>query len=189
MQKHPLVKQILFSREEIKTRTAEVAKEIEDFYKTQDLKDNTLLLVGLLKGCIPFYAEFMTNFNFECDTDFMVVSSYRGGTKTSGDPKIMLDVNTSLKDRDILIVEDIIDSGYTLEYVKNYFLNRGAKTVRVLTLLDKPEGRQVVITPDWSCFTIANEFVIGFGLDYQERLRNLPYVGICDTSKLKDWKW
>ncbi|WP_031543309.1 hypoxanthine phosphoribosyltransferase [Mesoplasma photuris] len=185
--KHPLVKEIIFSREQIQERTKVLAEEISQYYKEQ--KTESLLCIGLLKGCIPFYAEFIANYNGNCETDYMVVSSYRGGIKTSGEPKILLDVNTPLKDRDVLIIEDIIDSGFTLEYIKHYFINRGAKSVKIVTLLDKKVGRKADIKPDWYGFDVDDEFIIGYGLDYQEKLRNLPYIATCDTDKLKDWKW
>ncbi len=119
----------------------------------------------------------------------MVVSSYHGSTSSNSAPKINLDLNTDVKDRDILIVEDIINTGFTLKYVKEYLLNKGAKSVKILTMLDKPSGRKIDLTPDWVCFTIDPCFVIGYGLDYQEKIRNLPYVAVCDTTKLDDWKW
>ncbi|AUM62430.1 hypoxanthine phosphoribosyltransferase [Spiroplasma monobiae] len=189
MEKHPLVKEILFSKEQIDTRTAELAEEIDKYYESQDVKENTVILIGLLKGCVPFMANFIKYFKHECQTEYMVVSSYLGGTKTVGEPKINLDLNISIKDKHILIIEDIIDSGITLDYIKNYLAFKGAKEVKVVTLLDKPEGRTVDMEADWSGFTIKKEFIIGYGLDYEERLRNLPYVAICDTDKLKDWKW
>ncbi|AUB31297.1 hypoxanthine phosphoribosyltransferase [Spiroplasma floricola] len=189
MENHPLVKEILFSKEEIEVRTKQLAREIESYYKSRDVKENTVILIGLLKGCIPFMADFIKNFDHECQTEYMVVSSYLGGTKTTGEPKINLDLNISIKDKHILIIEDVIDSGITLEYIKNYLSLKGAKEVKVVTLLDKREGRKVNIEADWSGFVIKNEFVIGYGLDYDERLRNLPYVAVCDVDKLKDWKW
>lgn len=189
MKIHPLVKDILFTREQISNRTAQVAKEIVQHYQAAEVQDNTVLVIGLLKGCVPFMAEFLANFEMECETDYMVVSSYKGGLKTSGEPKIVLDVNTTIKNRDVLIVEDVIDSGITLEYMKSYFLNRGAKSVKILTMIDKAGNREVDVTPDWTCFNIGPEFIIGFGLDYEERLRNLPYVATCDLRKLKNWKW
>ncbi|AVN65190.1 hypoxanthine phosphoribosyltransferase [Mesoplasma florum] len=189
MKLHPLVKNVLFTEEQIKERTIEVAKEIKSFYEQNDKEDQSLLVIGLLKGCIPFYQTFCMNFDFLIDMDFMVVSSYLGGTKSSGEPKINLDVNMSVKDRNILIVEDIVESGLTLEFVQNYLLNKGAKSVKILTMLDKPTERKVDIKPDWTCFSIPKHFVIGYGLDYQEKLRNLPYVAVCDTDKLADWKW
>ncbi|PCS15584.1 hypoxantine-guanine phosphorybosyltransferase [Lactococcus cremoris subsp. tructae] len=107
----------------------------------------------------------------------MTVSSYHGGTKSSGEVKLILDVDTAVKGREILIVEDIIDTGRTLKYLKELLEHRGAN-VKIVTLLDKPEGRIVEIKPDYSGFTIPNEFVVGFGLDYEENYRNLPYVGV-----------
>ncbi|ATZ16205.1 hypoxanthine phosphoribosyltransferase [Entomoplasma freundtii] len=187
--KHPLVKKVLIDSDQIKKRTKELASQISEYYRSQNINDNTVLLVGLLKGCIPFMAEFMNNFDYECDTDYMVMSSYQGGTKADGNPKIVLDLNSNLKGRHILILEDVIDSGLTLDFVKRYFYNRQAADVKIVTLIDKPMKRKVDLQPDWSGFEIGDEFLIGFGLDYQERLRNLPYVASCDVSKLKDWKW
>lgn len=192
MNKHPLVKEIIFTNEQITTRTKAVAAEISTFYEQQttEIKEHTVLILGLLKGCVPFYAEFLKHFGYECETDFMVVSSYRGTTKTSGEPKIVLDVNTTLKDKDILIVEDVIDSGLTLKYIKAYLIGKGAKTVRIVTLIDKNNPTRVAgIQADWSCFKMEDEFILGFGLDYQERLRNLPYIGTIDEEQAKNWKW
>lgn len=187
--KHPLVKEILIDNDQIKKRSKELATEISNHYKSQNIADNTVLLVGLLKGCIPFMAEFMNNFDYECDTDYMVMSSYGGGTKAGANPKIVLDLNSDLKGRHILIIEDVIDSGLTLDFVKRYFYSREAADVKIVTLIDKPKQRKVELKPDWSGFEIGDEFLIGFGLDYQERLRNLPYVASCDIDKLKKWKW
>lgn len=149
MKKHPLAKEILFTDKQIQERTIEVAQEIKAFYeKTPNETNNSLLVIGLLKGCIPFYQTFCMNFDYEMEMDFMVISSYLGGTKSNGEPKINLDVNSPIKDRDILIVEDIIESGVTLEYVKKYLLNKGAKSVKILTMLDKPTERKVDIHAD-----------------------------------------
>ncbi|ATZ19966.1 Hypoxanthine-guanine phosphoribosyltransferase [Mesoplasma lactucae ATCC 49193] len=191
MKKHPLVKEILFTNEQIEEATKKVATQVSDYYKAQnDIWENTVLILGLLKGCVPFYASFLKHFDYECETDFMVVSSYRGTTKTSGDPKIVLDVNTTVKGKDILIVEDVIDSGLTLKYIKAYLMSRGAKSVKIVTLIDKRNKNRVSgIEADWHCFTMGEEFIVGFGLDYQERLRNLPYIGIIDEEKRKNWKW
>ncbi|WP_342275568.1 hypoxanthine phosphoribosyltransferase [Spiroplasma endosymbiont of Cantharis lateralis] len=189
MKTHPLVKKILFNQEEIDKRTSELATEIESYYRQQNVKDNTVIIVGLLKGCVPFMANFIKHFNHECQTEYMVVSSYMGGTKTSGEPKINLDLNLSIKDKHVLIIEDIIDSGITLNYIKKYISFKGAKEVKIVTLLDKKEGRVVPIKSDWVGFEIANEFVIGYGLDYDERLRNLPYIAVCDVEKIENWKW
>ncbi|AGJ90586.1 hypoxanthine phosphoribosyltransferase [Mycoplasma putrefaciens] len=186
---HPLVKRVLFTKDQIQSRAKQVAVEVENYYKNQQLKDNSLLVVGLLKGCAPFFADFCMNCDLTMEMEFMVVSSYCGTTSSKHQPKIILDLQTEAKDRDILLVEDIIDTGATLQYIKQYLIDKGARSVKIITMLDKPEGRVVDIKADWVCFTIEREFVIGYGLDYQEKIRNLPYVAVCDTDKLKDWKW
>lgn len=186
---HPLVKEILFDREQINVRSQELALQITEYYKKQDVQENTITMIGLLKGCVPFMANFLDHFEYNCRTEYMVVSSYLGGTKSSSEPKINLDINMSIKGQHILIVEDIIDSGLTLDYVKRYLYFKGAKEVKIVTLLDKPEGRKIDLKSDWFGFEVQNQFLIGFGLDYEERLRNLPYVAICETSKLDDWEW
>lgn len=189
MQLHPLVKEILHSKEEINTRAKQLAEEITKYYQSQEVLENTVTLIGLLKGCIPFMANFLNHFHYNNRTEYMVVSSYLGGTKASAEPKINLDLNMTVKGQHILIIEDIIDSGLTLDYVKRYLYFKGAKSVKIVTLLDKPEGRKVDLKPDWFGFLVQNQFLIGFGLDYEERLRDLPYVAICEISKLKNWKW
>lgn len=190
MQKlHPLVKKVLFTKEEIESKTKEVTKEIEKYYSDKNMIDNSLLVLGLLKGCLPFFTNFCMNCDLTMEMEFMVVSSYKGTTMAETEPKILLDLQTDVRDRDILIVEDIIDTGATLKYVYDYLLDSGARSVKILTMLDKPSRRIADIQADWACFTIEPEFVIGYGLDYQEKIRNLPYVAICDTDKLKDWKW
>ncbi|AHB36026.1 hypoxanthine phosphoribosyltransferase [Spiroplasma apis] len=187
--KHPLVKKIIFTNEQIEARTKQLGEEITNYYKNSKVKENTVILIGLLKGCVPFLSTFMKYFDFQCQSEYMAVSSYLGGTKTSGEPKINLDLNLSLKDKHVLIVEDIVDSGITLNYIKQYLSLKGAKEVKIVCLLDKPEGRKIDIKPDWFGFEVENQFLIGYGLDYQERLRNLPYVAVCDIEKLEDWKW
>ncbi|WP_338970255.1 hypoxanthine phosphoribosyltransferase [Spiroplasma endosymbiont of Labia minor] len=190
MKLHPLIKNVLYNFDQIEERTKELAKEISKYYDEQeDIQDNNVLLVGILKGCVPFMGVFLKYFDYNCETHYMVVSSYLGSTKSSGEPKILLDLNVSIKDKDILIVEDIIDSGITLKYVKEYLFFKGAKTVKIISFLDKKEGRKVELKPDWYCFDVKNEFVIGFGFDINEKLRNLPYVGVCDIEKLETWDW
>nr|WP_237243806.1 phosphoribosyltransferase family protein [Spiroplasma clarkii] len=121
MNKHPLVKEILHNETEIDKRSKELAEEISEYYRGQEVKENAVVLIGLLKGCIPFMANFLKYMTYECMTEYMVVSSYLGGTKQSEEPKINLDLDISVKGRSILIVEDIIDSGNTLDYVKNIY--------------------------------------------------------------------
>ncbi|RRN51819.1 hypoxanthine phosphoribosyltransferase [Streptococcus suis] len=167
------IKKILISEEEIVAK----CKELGQILAT-DYADKNPILVGILKGSIPFMAELMKHIDAHVETDYMVVSSYHGGTESSGTVKIIKDLDNSVAGRHIIFVEDIIDTGRTLKELKELFALRQAASIKIATLLDKPEGRVVEIEPDYTCFTIPNEFVVGFGLDYDENYRNLPYVGV-----------
>ncbi|HEL1605892.1 hypoxanthine phosphoribosyltransferase [Streptococcus suis] len=167
------IKKILVSEEEIVAK----CKELGQILAT-DYADKNPILVGILKGSIPFMAELMKHIDAHVETDYMVVSSYHGGTESSGTVKIIKDLDNSVAGRHIIFVEDIIDTGRTLKELKELFDLRQAASIKIATLLDKPEGRVVEIEPDYTCFTIPNEFVVGFGLDYDENYRNLPYVGV-----------
>ncbi|MBY4982660.1 hypoxanthine phosphoribosyltransferase [Streptococcus suis] len=167
------IKKILVSEEEIVAK----CKELGQILAT-DYADKNPILVGILKGSIPFMAELMKHIDAHVETDYMVVSSYHGGTESSGTVKIIKDLDNSVAGRHIIFVEDIIDTGRTLKELKELFTLRQAASIKIATLLDKPEGRVVEIEPDYTCFTIPNEFVVGFGLDYDENYRNLPYVGV-----------
>ncbi|HEM3523636.1 TPA: hypoxanthine phosphoribosyltransferase [Streptococcus suis] len=167
------IKKILVSEEEIVAK----CKELGQILAT-DYADKNPILVGILKGSIPFMAELMKHIDSHVETDYMVVSSYHGGTESSGTVKIIKDLDNSVAGRHIIFVEDIIDTGRTLKELKELFALRQAASIKIATLLDKPEGRVVEIEPDYTCFTIPNEFVVGFGLDYDENYRNLPYVGV-----------
>ncbi|HEL1844419.1 TPA: hypoxanthine phosphoribosyltransferase [Streptococcus suis] len=167
------IKKILVSEEEIVAK----CKELGQILAT-DYADKNPILVGILKGSIPFMAELMKHIDAHVETDYMVVSSYHGGTESSGTVKIIKDLDNSVAGRHIIFVEDIIDTGRTLKELKELFALRQAASIKIATLLDKPEGRVVEIEPDYICFTIPNEFVVGFGLDYDENYRNLPYVGV-----------
>ncbi|AGG63544.1 hypoxanthine-guanine phosphoribosyltransferase [Streptococcus suis SC070731] len=166
------IKKILVSEEEIVAK----CKELGQILAT-DYADKNPILVGILKGSIPFMAELMKHIDAHVETDYMVVSSYHGGTESCG-TKIIKDLDNSVAGRYIIFVEDIIDTGRTLKELKELFALRQAASIKIATLLDKPEGRVVEIEPDYTCFTIPNEFVVGFGLDYDENYRNLPYVGV-----------
>jgi hypoxanthine phosphoribosyltransferase len=148
MEKHPLIKEILYTNEQIVEATKKVAQEVDAYYKTQDVKEDTILILGLLKGSVPFLAEFIKHLTCEVETDYMVVSSYHGTLKSSGEAKIVLDVNTPLKDRHVLIVEDVIDSGITLDYIKSYLGNRGVRDIKILTMIDKTYRRQKTVKVD-----------------------------------------
>ncbi|VMR51214.1 hypoxanthine guanine phosphoribosyltransferase [Streptococcus pneumoniae] len=139
---------------------------------------DTHIEVGILKGSIPFMAELVKHIDTHIEMDFMMVSSYHGGTASSGVINIKQDVTQDIKGRHVLFVEDIIDTGQTLKNLRDMFKEREAASVKIATLLDKPEGRVVEIEADYTCFTIPNEFVVGYGLDYKENYRNLPYIGV-----------
>lgn len=167
------IKKVLVSEAEIVEQSKILGKKL-----TEEYKDKNPLLVGILKGSVPFIAELIKHIDTHVELEFMVVSSYNGGTESSGTVKIVKDLDTTIAGRDVIFVEDIIDTGRTLKELKELFELRQAASIRIVTLLDKPEGRTVEIEPDDTCFTVPNEFVVGFGLDYNENYRNLPYVGV-----------
>jgi hypoxanthine phosphoribosyltransferase len=134
--------------------------------------------LGILKGSVPFLADLIKRIDAHLEMDFMAISSYHGGVASSGQVKMIKDVDQSVEGRDILIVEDIIDTGRTLKYLVELLEHRRAKSVKIVTLLDKPEGRVVDIEADYTGFVIPNEFVVGYGLDSEENYRNLPYIGV-----------
>lgn len=167
------MKEILITEEEIQAKVKEIGNKL-----TEEYKDRFPLVVGVLKGALPFMADLTKRIDTHIEIDFMDVSSYGAGTVSSGEVKIEKDLNTSVEGRDVLIIEDIIDSGLTLSYLIKLFHHRNAKSVKVVTLLDKPEGRKVDLVPDLTGFTIPDAFVVGYGLDYAEKYRNLPYIGV-----------
>lgn len=178
---HNAVKEILVSEEEIITRCKELGKQIKDDYENKNEKP---LLVGLLKGSVPFLAELMKHIDMDIRFEFMDVSSYEG-TESIGDVKVNLDLNTSIKGVPVLLVEDIVDTGRTICEVKRLLMHKGASEVKVVSLLDKPERRVVDIEADYVGFVIPNEFVIGYGLDFNQLYRNLPYVGVLKDEFYK----
>ena len=167
------IKEILFTTEQIEEKAAQLAKELE-----VDYAGKKPILLGLLKGSIPFIGDLMKHMNMPIQIEFMDVSSYHGGTTSSGQVKILKDLDISVENRHIIIVEDIVDTGFTSTKVIALLKHRGAASVEVVTMLDKPEGRVVEMEPKYIGFTIPKAFVVGYGLDYDEYYRNLPYVGI-----------
>ena len=167
------IKKILVSHDEITEAAKKLGAQL-----TKDYAGKNLILIGILKGSIPFMAELIKHIDTHIEMDFMMVSSYHGGTASSGVINIKQDVTQDIKGRHVLFVEDIIDTGQTLKNLRDMFIEREAASVKIATLLDKPEGRVVEIEADYTCFTIPNEFVVGYGLDYKENYRNLPYVGV-----------
>lgn len=173
------VEKILISQDEIVARCKELGKQI-----SEDYKDTVPVLIGLLKGSVPFMAELMKYIDIDCKIEFMDVTSY-SGTESTGDVKIVKDLDCSIKDLDVLIIEDIVDTGKTLEKVKELLYSKGANSVKVCSLLDKPDRRIVDIEAEYVGFAIPNEFVIGFGLDFNQKYRNLPYVGVLKEECYK----
>ncbi len=164
---------VLLSEEEIRAKVKELGNVI-----TQDYHGKNLMLVTVLKGAVVFLADLMRQIEVPAQIDFMVVSSYGSGVKSSGVVKIVKDLDVPLADKDILIVEDILDSGLTLSYIKDLLQSRAPRSIRIVTLLDKPSRRRVDLQADYVGFSVPDEFVVGYGLDYDEKYRNLPYIGI-----------
>lgn len=164
----------MIARDRIEERIREVAKEIENDYRD---REGQIILIGLLKGSVMFMSDLMKEINLDIKIDFMSVSSYGSGTTTTGVVKILKDTDFDVKGKELLIVEDIIDTGLTLKYVKEFLYAKGAKNIKICTLLDKPERRKAEISGDYVGFTIPDRFVVGYGLDYDQKYRNLPYVG------------
>ena len=173
------IEEVLFNHEEIVAASKRIAKQIEEDYRNRDQEP---VLICTLKGALPFMAELMKYIDIHVVTDFIDVSSYYGGTSSTGKVKLIQDLKSDVRDRSILIMEDIVDTGHTLKYLIDLLKERGAKSVKVCTLLDKPEGRQVEVKADYVGFNVPNEFLVGYGLDYQGYYRNLPYVGILKPA-------
>lgn len=164
---------IILSEEQIDKRVGEIAAELNEKFKGK-----TPVCVCILKGAVVFYADLLRRLNLDVMLDFMVVSSYGNGVVSGGSLKISKDLSIDVKDKEIVIVEDIIDSGFTLACLKKMLEDRGAKSVTIVTLLDKASRRTADVKSDFNGFVIEDEFVVGYGLDYAERYRNLPYIGI-----------
>lgn len=170
---HPDIKEVLYSEEEI----AKVTKDLGAVL-TEEYKYKYPLVIGILKGAVMFMTDLSRAMDCDLELDFMDVSSYGAGMESSGDVKIIKDLDTSVEGRDVLIVEDIIDTGRTLSYLIEIFRYRKAKSIKIVTLLDKKERRAVDLQADWVGIEVPNEFVVGYGLDYIEKHRNLPYIGV-----------
>ena len=177
MSMHDDIKTVLVSEEELKAKVAELGAQI-----SKDYEGKNLVLVSILKGSVVFMADLMRAVSIPCSIDFMVVSSYGGSnTVTSGLVKIIKDLDGDLSGKDVLIVEDIIDSGRTLAYLIEILKQRNPESIHLCTLLDKPERRvKKQVKVDYTCFEIPDEFVVGFGLDYDQKYRNLPYIGVVE---------
>lgn len=173
MSMHDDILKVLLAQEELREKVKELGRQI-----TQDYQGKNLMIVTVLKGAVVFLADLMREIDVPAEIDFMVVSSYGAGTKSSGVVKIVKDLDVPLKDKDLLIVEDILDSGMTLSYLKELLEGREPRSIRIATLLDKPARRKVDLKADYIGYSVPDEFVVGYGLDYDEKYRNLPYIGI-----------
>jgi hypoxanthine phosphoribosyltransferase len=174
------IEKILVDQEKIIEVSKKLGKAI-----TKDYKDKKPLIIGLLNGCLPFLAEVIKHIDLYCEYEVMSVQSYHGGTKSAGSVKITKDLDVSVENRHVIIAEDIVDTGRTINVVKDLLEYRGAASVEVVTLLDKPEGRIEPFKPKYVGVTIPKLFVVGFGLDYQGYYRNLPYVGVLKEEVYK----
>ena len=168
---------ILVTREEIAQAVAKLGRQ-----STEDYQGKQLMLVGILKGAIVFFSDLLREIDLPVKTEFMAVSSYGASTKTTGVVNLVKDLTVDITGMHVLIVEDIVDSGMTLSYLSKYLSTRGAASIKIATLLDKPERRRVDLKADYFCFTIPDEFVVGYGLDYDEKYRNLPDIGVLDPK-------
>ncbi len=166
------IERVLLSEKEIQLKVREIGAKI-----SADYEGKNPIFVGVLKGCFIFMADLMRSVNIRCSMDFMAVSSY-SGTSSTGAVKINKDLSQDILGRHLILVEDILDSGVTLNYLKQYLTVRKPASIRIATLLDKPARRKADIFADYSCFEVPDAFVVGYGLDYNETYRNLPYIGI-----------
>lgn len=177
---HDDIREILLTRKEIETKVVELGERL-----TKDYRDQNPLCICVLKGASLFMADLVRHIETPVEMDFMAVSSYGVSTKSSGVVRIVKDLDTTVEGRDVLVVEDIIDSGLTLSYLIDLLRRRNVRSVKVVTLLDKPHRRTVSLSPDYCGFTVPDAFLVGYGLDYAEKYRNLPYVGILKEEVYK----
>lgn len=175
------IQKVLITEEELSNIVKRLGEKI-----SEDYKDKDLLLVSVLKGSVIFMADLMRAITIPCNIDFMAVSSYGSGTKSSGVVKIIKDLDKSIEGKDLLIVEDILDSGNTLYYLKEILSARKPNSIRICTLVDKPERREADIVADYIGDSVPNEFIVGYGLDYDEYYRNLPFIGVLKESVYND---
>ena len=175
------IERVIFSEEDLASTVHKLGAQI-----SEDYKDRKLLLVSILKGSIMFMSDLMRSITIPCEIDFMAVSSYGSGTKSSGTVRILKDLDRDIRGYDVLIVEDILDSGMTLNYLMDLLYGRDPNSIRICTLFDKPERRTVDIYANYSGLEVPDEFIVGYGLDYNEKYRNLPYIGVLKREIYED---
>lgn len=174
------LEKILFTEEQIQTRIKEIAAQID-----KDYAGETPVVVGILKGCFMFFADLVRQMKTNIEIDFMSISSYGNNTKSSGEVKMIKDLDRTIEGRHVIIIEDIIDTGYTLKYLMTTLSARNPESIKLCTLLDKKSRREVDVKPDYVCFDVGDEFVVGYGLDYAQLYRNLPVIGVLKESVYK----
>ena len=170
---HDDVEEILYTEEQLSAMVRAIGRRVSD-----DYRDKNLFMISVLKGSLIFMADLMRAIDIPCAIDFLSVSSYGSGTTTTGAVRILKDLDTSMEGKDILVVEDILDSGMTLSFLLKNLSARNPSSIRLCTLLDKPERRKVPIQPDYVGAVVPDKFIVGYGLDYAEKYRNLPYIGV-----------
>lgn len=175
MKKYDTVGEVMITQEEIRERAAEIGEQI-----TNDYRGEGVILIGILRGAVPWMADVMKHIALDVEIDFIACSSYGATTKTSGVVKINKDLDSDIEGKNVIIVEDIVDSGITLNYLKGYLENRKPKSIRICALLDKPEGRRADIKADYVGFTVEDKFIIGYGLDFNQKYRQLPYISFLN---------
>lgn len=173
-----VVGKVIVNEAQIRQRAKEIGAQI-----TEEFKGEEVIVVGILKGAVVWMADLIKTIDLPVKLDFMVVSSYGASTKTSGIVKIVKDLDVDIEGKNVIIVEDIVDSGITLSYLKRYFESRLPKCVKICSLLDKPLGRKVELKADYVGFEVGNYFIIGYGLDYDQSYRNLPYITCLDEAE------
>lgn len=174
---HEAFESVLFTETQIKARIDEIAKQIDS-----DYEGKSPLLVGVLKGSFIFMSDLMRALTIECTVDFLAVSSYGTKTESSGQVRMLKDIGQNIEGRDVLVIEDILDSGVTLNYIFKLLQARKPSSIKLCTLLDKPSRRKVPVEVEYTGFTVPDVFVVGYGFDYAEKYRNVPYIGILKPS-------
>lgn len=182
MRNNDVMEEILVSEEEIVKTYKRLAKEITEDYKDKD----SLIVLGLLKGCNPFMSDLLCEINLALEIDYMDVSSYYGGLEAQENVQIIRDMTLEVKDKEVIIAEDVVDSGRTVKKVIDLLYSRGAKSVEVVTMIDKPGGRKVELKPKYIGKTLGDEFIVGYGLDYKELFRNVKQIGILSQDVIKE---
>ncbi|MBS5671878.1 MAG: hypoxanthine phosphoribosyltransferase [Oscillospiraceae bacterium] len=167
------IERILLSEDQIRARIQELGQQL-----TADYREKNPIFVGILKGVVVFFADMIRAIPIDCQIDFMAVSSYGGGTESSGKIQVKKDLSADIEDRHVVILEDILDTGLTLRHTVDYLMTKHPASLKICTLLDKPDRRKAEIQADYIGFTVPNLFVVGYGLDFDERYRNLPYIGV-----------